>query len=450
MNDIQPIIMKFGGTSLANEERIQNAARIIQARADQHPVIVTSAMSQITNTLIASAHAAHDKDEQTVKDNLALIREKHFAIVKDKDIRAEIEKLLKKLEDRCHGIMMVEELSPHTLDVVSSLGERMSSWLMVETLRNLGLKAERFDSRELVRTDGQFGGAEVQWDITCKQITEKVAPLIAQGIIPVVTGFIGSTEDGTTTTLGRGGSDYSASILGVCLGASNIQIWTDVDGMMTSDPRLIENARSLEKISFREAAELAYFGAKVLHPKTIQPAIEANIPVKILNTMKPDGKGTTILNTDEVSEHSIKAIAFKKKITVINICSTRMFGPFGFLAKIFDTFAKHEVSVDVVATTEVSVSITVEDGTFDDSLIQDLEEFSTVSVIPHQSIISVVGNGLKDDYRVEQKVFDALAKEKVPTEIVSKGASQINLTFIVKTDQVEKAVIGLHNTFFPN
>jgi aspartate kinase len=440
--------MKFGGTSLASGDRIQNAAQIIANRTTHNPVIVTSAMSQITNLLIATAHAALAQDKKTVQKNLTLIRDKHFAVASNPDIQTEIESILTKLEERCQGIMMLEELSAHNLDVISSFGERLSSWLMLETLRNQGLKAERFESRDLVRTDNQFGGAEVDWKITQEQIQTALKPIIEQGIIPVITGFIGSTENGETTTLGRGGSDYTASIMGVTLKATEIQIWTDVDGMMTCDPRLIPTARVLENIDFQEAAELAYFGAKVLHPKTIQPAVEANIPVKILNTMNPEATGTTILETDEISEHSIKAIAFKKGISVINICSSRMLGPYGFLAKIFDTFATHKVSVDVLATSEVSVSVTVEDDSFDAAFIQDLETFSKVTVIPHQTLISVVGNGLKNDYRVEQRVFDTLAREKIPTELISKGASQINLTFIVLADQAEHAVISLHNTFF--
>lgn len=445
---MQPIIMKFGGTSLASGERIQNAAQIIASKIDQPPIIVTSAMSQITNLLIATANAAQLQDQETVKANLQTIRDKHFAVAKDPKIRTEIESILKKLEDRCQGILMLEELSAHNLDVISSFGERMSSWLMTEALQAQGLNAQRFDSRELIRTDNQFGSAEVDWKTTTTQIQTALQPIIEQGITPVVTGFIGSTETGETTTLGRGGSDYSASILGVALQATDIQIWTDVDGMMTCDPRLVPTARVLENIDFQEAAELAYFGAKVLHPKTIQPAVEANIPVRILNTMNPQATGTTILETDEISEHSIKAIAFKKRISVINICSSRMLGPHGFLAKIFDTFATHKVSVDVLATSEVSVSVTVEDDSFDDAFIQDLETFSTVTVIPHQTIISVVGNGLKNDYRVEQRVFDTLAQVEIPTELISKGASQINLTFIVRADQAEQAVISLHNTFF--
>ena len=443
-----PLIMKFGGTSLATEERIQNAAQLIADRAHLHPVIVTSAMSQITNLLIATANAAREQDKKTVQENCALIREKHFAIVKDPQIQEKINALLQKIEHQCQGIIMGEELSAHTLDVISSYGERLSSWLMTETLRNLGLKAERFDSRKLVRTNDQFGGAEVDWPITIKQIQDALNPIIAQGIIPVVTGFIGSTADGKTTTLGRGGSDYSAAILGIALQSSEIQIWTDVDGMMTCDPRLIKTARPLEKISFQEASELAYFGAKVLHPKTIQPAIEADIPVKILNTMNPNAPGTTILHTDEISAHSIKAITFKKNISVINICSSRMLGPYGFLAKIFNTFSEHKVSVDVLATSEVSISVTVEDNSFDHTLINSLKQFSKINVIQNQTLICVVGNGLKNDYRVEQRVFDTLAKEKIPTELISKGASQISLTFVVRAEQADQAITSLHNTFF--
>ena len=444
----QRIIMKFGGTSLGSAERIQTAARLVAARKAHHPVVVTSAMSQITNLLIATAHAAGSQEKEIVASNLMLIRDKHFQVTENPEIRHEIETLLDKIDQSCQRIMTAKKITPITLDDISSYGERLSSWLMTETLQSLGLKTQRFDSRDLIRTDNQFGNAEVDWPVSIEQIRSALTPIMDQGIIPVVTGFIGSTADGQTTTLGRGGSDYSAAILGIALQASEIQIWTDVDGMMTCDPRLVPSARTLEKISFQEAAELAYFGAKVLHPKTIQPAVEADIPVRILNTMNPKAPGTTILHTNEISPHSIKAIAFKKNISVINICSSRMLGPYGFLAKIFDTFAHHKVSVDVLATSEVSVSLTVEDNAFDNALIEALKTFSNVTVVPHQTLICVVGNGLKNDIRVEQRVFDTLAQINVATELISKGASQINLTFVIRAECAEKAIVSLHNTFF--
>lgn len=443
---MHPLILKFGGTSLGSAERIDAAAKLVAQ--SRQPVVVTSAMSQVTNLLIATAQAALKKDEKTITENLATLREKHFAVAQTKPIRREIETLLNELAQLMEGIKMLGELTPRSLDFACSFGECMSSWLMVEALERLEKKAQRFDGRELVRTDNQFGAAEVEWKITQSQISKAILPVLKKGIIPVVTGYIGSTKDGETTTLGRGGSDYSGAILGVCLDASEIQIWTDVDGMMTCDPRLIPHAKILPQISFQEAAELAYFGAKVLHPKTIQPAVEKNIPVKILNTMNPDSIGTTILGTSTKSERTIKAISLKKNISVINICSSRMFGPYGFLAQIFAVFAKHKVPVDVIATTEVSVSVTVEDGSFKPALIQDLSAFATVKVVPGQTIVSVVGEGLKNDYTVEQRLFNTLAKAKIPTELISKGASQINLTFIVSAKDAEYCARALHRTFF--
>jgi len=441
--------MKFGGTSLKTEDRIQNAAQIVIKA--KHPVVITSAMSQVTNTLISTAEAALSGKTKEVIKNLEWIRDKHFSVAKSSTIRNEIETLLNELEKLYHGISMIGELSPRSLDLVSSFGERLSSWLMVETLENLDQKAQRVDSRELIITDEQFGKAEILWDKTCKNIQKTVAPLIKKGIIPVITGYISATIDGQTTTLGRGGSDYSAAIVGVCLNASEIQIWTDVDGMMTSDPRLVKNARPIPKISFQEASELAHFGARVLHPKTIQPAVDANVSVRILNTLNPEAPGTLIVKENAANmsrSHSIKAIAFKKKISVINICSSRMLGPYGFLAELFQVFATHEVSVDVLATSEVSVSITVEDDSFDDSLIKDLSKIGNATVTPNQTLICVVGNGLKNDYHVDQKVFEILAKEKIATELTSKGASQINLTFIVSNEHADKAIQSLQHAFF--
>lgn len=455
-NVITPVIIKFGGTSLGSRERIDQAARLVYERRKQHPVVVTSAMSQVTNLLIATAEAAIHKKRRVVKSNLKILHEKHFSIAKNVFTQKKIEELFNELANLYEGILMLQELTPRTLDFACSFGERMSSWLMTETLQERGLRAERYDSRALIRTDDQFGAAELKWKVTQKNIARALIPQIKNGIIPVVTGYIGATAKKETTTLGRGGSDYSASILGISLNAREIQIWTDVDGMMTADPRMIKNVRLIPKISFQEAAELAYFGTKVLHPKTIQPAIEKNIPVKILNTMNPKCIGTLIVGNFNGAQHksikkskgTIKAISLKKKISVINICSSRMLGPYGFLAKIFECFAKHQVPVDVLATTEVSVSVTVEDGSFTPQLIKELNRFSTVKVVPHQTIISVVGEGLKNDYKVEEKIFRTLTRIKIPTELISKGASQINLTFVVKNSNAEKAVKALHQTLF--
>lgn len=443
------VIMKFGGTSLGSHERIQQAASLVAEQKNQHPVVVTSAMSQVTNLLISTAEAALHKKRTVVKSNLKTLREKHFAVAKTKFTCEKINELLKELGDLYEGIGMLQELTPRALDFACSFGERMSSWLMTEALQTMGLSAERWDSRTLVRTNNHFGAAEIEWKITEKNIARALVPQVKKSIVPVVTGYIGATAKKETTTLGRGGSDYSASILGVSLNASEIQIWTDVDGMMTCDPRLIPEARLVPQVSFQEAAELAYFGAKVLHPKTIQPAVDKNIPVKILNTMNPKCAGTTIIGTSQKTKGTIKAISLKKKISVINICSSRMLGPHGFMAKIFECFAKHQVSVDVVSTSEVSVSVTVEDGSFHTDFIKELNTFATVRVVPNQTIISVVGEGLKNDYRVEEKIFNTLSHAKISTELISKGASQINLTFVVESTKTEAAIKALHASLFP-
>lgn len=445
---IQPIILKFGGTSLSDRERIQNVAEIIERQKNDHPVVITSAMSQVTTRLLETAQAALEKNSQQVTENITWLRKTHFTAAQSSQIQEEITRLIAELEEIYTGITMVGELTARSLDQIASFGERLSSWLMVEALEQLGLQAERFDSRALIRTDEKFGSAEIDWEATCPQIQKNLHKAIENNIIPVITGYIGTTETGQTTTFGRGGSDYSASLFGVCLQAREIQIWTDVDGMMTADPRVVANATSLPNISFREAAELAYFGAKVLHPKTIQPAIDNNISVHIRNTQNPENPGTSILQESPQSENSIKAIAFKQGISVINICSSRMLGPYGFMAQIFQTFADHHIPVDTVATSEVSVSVTIEDESFTDELLQDLQKFSNVNVEKDQAIICVVGSGLKSDYRVEQQVFDTLAENEISTELISKGASQINLTFIVPGNQAEKTVQSLHSTFF--
>lgn len=444
----QRIILKFGGTSLGTLERIQRAAQLVTDRRSQNPIVVVSAMTQITNQLIAAANHAAAGEHPECESLLKEIAQRHLTATTNESIKTEIEHLITELKTTYDTIFNAKALTPQALDLVSSFGERLSSWLMLEQLEKLGLCAERFDARHLVVTNENFGEAGIEWMETRERFKTLVSPRLAKGVIPIITGFIGATKNNETTTLGRGGSDYSAAIAGVCLNAKEIQIWTDVDGMMTCDPRLIPHAKPLKKISFREAAELAYFGAKVLHPKTIQPAIEANIPVKILNTMNPSAEGTTIIDDEYTHDSTLQAIAFKKGVSIVNIVSLRMLGPYGFLAKIFDAFARHKVSADVVATSEVSVSITVEDKLLKPELIEELKEFSKVKVQKNQTLLCVVGNGLKNDYRMEAALFATLAEEKIATELISKGASQINLTFIVKEQDADRAITSIHKTFF--
>ncbi|HLG23764.1 MAG TPA: aspartate kinase, partial [Candidatus Nanoarchaeia archaeon] len=331
------------------------------------------------------------------------------------------------------------------LDLFQSYGERMSSKIISAYLNKCKIKSKAFCSWELgLRTDSDFGNAE-PLESSYHSIKKKIKTL---DLVPVITGFIGKNEDGKITTLGRGGSDYSAAIFGSAIDAGEIQVWTDVDGMMSTDPKLVRAARTIGEVSFSEASELAYFGARVLHPKTMLPAVKKNIPIKILNSFNPKNHGTTILSRSFLSRQPVKAIAFKKNVTLVHIESTRMLGAIGFLARIFYIFDKNRKSVDVVSTSEVSVSITLDNCGSIDHIIKELKEFSNVEISKGKSIICVVGEGIKNSRNLISRTFSSLEKSRVNIEMISQGASKINLTFIVNEKDLEKSVKILHREYF--
>jgi aspartate kinase len=280
---------------------------------------------------------------------------------------------------------------------------------------------------------------------TCERCRERVAPVVAAGRVPVLGGFIGATSNGVTTTLGRGGSDYSAAIFGACLGASEIQIWTDVDGMLTADPRIVPGPRVVPQLSFAEASELAYFGAKVLHPSTILPAIAKNIPVRILNSRRPENPGT-LITADGRSGGGLTAIACKRDVTVVDITSTRMLMAHGFLRRLFEVFERFRTAVDVVTTSEVSVSVTIDDTRRLDALVENLRHFAEVACEPEMAIVSAVGENLRSDATLFGRAITAL--DRIPLRLVSQAASRRNLTFVLRNADVPEAMKRLHDTFF--
>lgn len=444
------IILKFGGTSVANTKAINQVVSIIHRQYGKNPVVITSALAGITDLLLATARLAAAGKQRLVGQNLREIEKRHT----EEKIIPEITEELRELDRALHRIPH-GAISKQRLDLIASFGERLASWLLAGALLSQKIPAQRIDSRELVVTDSNFGSAEVDLEKTRQNFARKILPLIKKGVVPVITGFIGSDIKGRTTTLGRGGSDYSAAIAAVCLRAKEIQIWKDVKGFMTADPRVVARARVIPRLSFPEAAELSYFGAKLLHPKTIHPAVVQNIPVRILNTFAPDDPGTVIYGDHLTLRQAqgdrklpVRAIAYKKGITVINITSLRMLGPYGFLEKLFRIFAAHRVPVDVIATSEVSVSMTIEDKVYSASLIAALQKIGTVEMCRGHVILSLVGIGLKNDPRVEANIFEVFRRAKIPTEMISKGASSINFTCIIEEKFCEKAVRALHSKFF--
>ena len=447
------IVCKFGGTSVQDAEAMTRLAQIIATRRKQKPVVVASAMGKTTNQLLEVAQTAAKGKRQEALDLLTKIKEKHFkeaqkmgiAVTEDW-VSETINAYFKELRDLVKGLSALGELTPRIMDGIASYGERLSTAILTQVLENNGMPAQLMDARQCIITDDNYTRAGILFDFTDAAIVEQLGPVIKAGKIPVFQGFIGRTRNGSTTTIGRGGSDYSAAIVGAALDADDIQIWTDVDGIMTTDPRMVREARRIKSISFDEAAELAYFGAKVLHPATIIPAVRKKIPVHVLNSYKPEQEGTIITDEAPPCENPVKAIAFKSGITVVNVASTRMLMAYGFLKKIFEIFEHFKVPVDVVSTSEVSVSLTVDDTSALWDIVTELRKIGEVNVEGSKSIVCCVGDNLRNIPGVPHIAFHALQDLKI--QMISQGASAINITFVIDDDKLPEAVRGLHDAFF--
>jgi aspartate kinase len=446
------IVMKFGGSSVESAAAIERVASIVKARVERRPVVVVSAMGKTTNKLLAIAQSSIGGDRAGALAQLQDLREFHTREARQVILDADwpeaeriIDRHFQELTELVKGFAVLGELSPRSVDAISSYGERLSSALVALAFRKFGMDSVHFDSREAVVTDGRHTQAAPIYSLTYARLAAAVRPL-AQEKIVVMGGFIGSTEAGVTTTLGRGGSDFSASIVGAGIGAEEIQIWTDVDGMLTADPTILPGGHRVKSISFAEAAELAYFGAKVLHPATVVPAIEKSIPVLILNSRRPDTPGTRISAEAVPCPNVIKSIACKRKITVVNIHSTRMLMAHGFLRRIFEVFDRHLTPVDVVSTSEVSVSLTIDNTTRLAEICQELGQFSEVDTEENRAIICIVGDNIRYTPGVAGRAFRAV--DSVNIRMISQGASRLNLTFVVAERDLTRAVEMLHTEFF--
>jgi aspartate kinase len=447
------IVMKFGGTSVGDAKAIGRVVEIVRGRLQQRPVVVVSAMARVTDQLLQMARAAGNGDRKTALTLARELRERHYNTAGEllgtalftqfhSDLGTEFE----DLEELLRGISAVGELTPRTTDNVASFGEVLSSKLVGAALSAHGIEATLVDSRDCIVTDGNFTRAAPLFEETNAKLSDLVQPLIEVGRVPVMGGFIGANRAGITTTIGRGGGDFSAAIVGAGVGADKIEIWTDVDGMMTTDPNLCPDARRIKTISFDEAAELAYFGAKVLHPATVLPAIQKNIPVYILNSRNPSCEGTRITSRAPHCKNFFKAIAAKKRITIIDIAAPRMLLAHGFLKAIFDAFDRHRIPIDVVSTSEVSVSLTVDSNESIPALAEDLSRLADVKYEGRKAIVCLVGENLREVPGIAAHVFGQLTDVKI--RMISQGASEINLTFVVDEEQVPGIVQRLHKTFF--
>jgi len=442
------IVMKFGGTSVGSAERMREVVQLVKRAANRNPVVVLSAMSGVTNALIAGAESAASGDFNEALRQAELIRAKHIEVINaiggGSELVSEIEERLSELVVAYKGIAAVGELTKRSLDVVSGFGELLSSALVTSMAQAEGLTCQWLDARKFMVTDDAFGRANPVWGELVPATREAILPLLEKGAVVFTQGFIGSTKKGVSTTLGRGGSDFSASIMGVAIDADEIQIWTDVDGMMTADPRVVKDARVISEVSFQEASELAYFGAKVLHPLTIKPAVEKKIPVRILNTFRPNEPGTLIKDA-VVSEDVIRAVSSKKGITAIFISTPKMLMSYGFLAKVFAVFDKYQTSIDTIATSEISVALTIDQTDNLNDIVRDLSEHGDVRVSHDVAIVSVVGRQYREKSGIAGRVFDAL--KDVNIVMISGGASDINLSFVVEAGNADDAVRKLHAQF---
>jgi len=446
------IVMKFGGSSVESAVAIERVAGIVKKRLERHPVVVVSAMGKTTNKLLAIAAAAIEGRRDEYIRQLHDLRDYHSREARQVVPlagRAGLDRFLdenfQELTELVKGLAVLGELTPRSVDAISSYGERLSSYVVTQAFRHCGMAAVHVDSRDVIVTDTRHTQAAPDLPETYARLARTVPPLAAESVV-VMGGFIGSTHHGVTTTLGRGGSDFTASIVGAGIGAEEIQIWTDVDGMLTCDPTILRGGHRVKSISFAEAAELAYFGAKVLHPATVVPAIEKDIPVLILNSRRPDVPGTRITSAIVPSTNVVKSIACKRKITLVNIHSNRMLMTHGFLSRIFAVFERFETAVDMVATSEVSVSLTIDNTKNVEAILDELRQFAEVSMEHDQVIVCLVGEDIRYTPGVARRTFNAL--DGINIRMISQGASLLNISFVVKEADLHAAVEALHREFF--
>ncbi|MDQ3633155.1 MAG: lysine-sensitive aspartokinase 3 [Acidobacteriota bacterium] len=453
MSEIKPTVMKFGGTSVKDAEAFERVAKIVSGERENSPVVITSAMAKVTDALLNAFEIAkrgdlseafatlkeHFKRHEAIAEELLNESQKKSFFTELTLAKEELSDLLLRAERRSLPFQMLK-------DAIVSYGEQLSSRLLAEVCKAKGLNARQVDSRRVIVTDDEYGSAKPIWDETEKFIQLELNGLLEAGEIPIMGGFIAANRSGETTTLGRGGSDYSAALIGAALRAREIQIWTDVTGVLTCDPRICSDARTIDVLSYNEAAELSYFGAKVLHPKTIQPAVDYAIPVRVCNSHQPNEKGTMVLAESEISSNKIKSIAHKTGITILRISSARMLGSYGFMSALFQVFERFRTVIDVISTSEVSVALTLDNTDSLDKIITELERLGDVEIEHGHAVICIVGEGLRASSGLASKLFSTI--DDINISLISHGASSVNLTFVIKEEKVNEVIKRLHNSFF--
>jgi aspartate kinase len=452
------VIMKFGGTSVADAEAMNRVISIVRRQwadhpAGQPPVVVVSAMSKVTDRLVETSRLTGIGQGSEAGQLLDELLARHLGVATElvrghetAELADRLTEDFRALQEQVRGWADAGEVTPEASDAIQAMGELASSRIVAAAFRSQGIDAVWIDARQVLVTDGEHGAAIPDMEATAERITSLVQPHIREGRVPVMGGFIGSSHGGVTTTLGRGGSDYSAAIFGACLGVQEIQIWTDVDGMLTADPRVVPHPQLVPELSFNEASELAYFGAKVLHPATILPAVTKNIPVRILNSRRPEVAGTMITAAGRKGGAALTALACKRGVTVIDITSSRMLMAFGFLRRLFEVFERFRTPVDVVTTSEVSVSVTVDNTRRIDDILRNLRNFAEVSTERDMAIVCIVGENLRSDPTLFGRAVTSL--DRIPLRLVSQAASRRNITFVLRDADVVSAMNLLHDQFF--
>lgn len=455
------IVMKFGGTSVEDSDAIRRVIEIVKSEISRKPIVFVSACAGVTNQLLKIAGLSAEGRKDEANDLIAAIRSRHEKLVDDlinselpkNYIKGKISVYAHELKNLSQSISVLGEATDRSRDTIASYGERLSSMIIGQAMEERSIKTALVDAREYMITNDNYTKAAPIFHLVDEKTQSVLLPLVQNDYIVVTQGFIGATEKGIITTIGRGGSDYSAAIIGALVGASEIQIWTDVDGVLTADPSIIPDARRIKKMSFNEASELAYFGAKVLHPMTILPAIEKNIPVYVRNSRNPSYHGTLITKTDEPAEYPargkecvVKSIAYKERITLLNLVSSRMFLASDFLEAVFAVFNKYKTIAHAVATSEVSVSVAIDDTTKLEDMMKEFSEFAEVSSSSDKAIVCIVGDNIRHSPGVVGRIFSAL--DGIRINMISQGSSEINIGFVVDEKDIEQAVKLLHGELF--
>lgn len=449
------IVMKFGGTSTQDAAAMVNVAHIVKAHLGDKPVVVISAIAQATNALEKTGKLASEGKPGEARDTLLKLFDRHYAIadelIKDKQHHTEVRKFLASslagLEELVHGVAILHELTPRTLDAFYCYGELMSSRIVAAVLQGHGMKSQWLDTKDFMITDENHNGAAPQMEIVERQLKELALPLLDNGVVPVTQGFIGMTPSGRRTTMGRESSDYSASIIGAALNAQDVQIWTDVDGILTADPRVVSSPKKIRTLSFEEAFELSYFGAKVLHPDTMLPAIEKNIPIHVFNSKRPHLSGTLVTSNSHADNHAVvKSVAYKRNVTIFTMTPRKRFSQFIFWEHIYSIFTKHRVAASLTVTSEYNVSIVLDGQKPAPGIIHDLEDIGFVRVFENKGILSIVGSNIQGTPHIIEKIFQSISDFGI--SMVSFGASKSSVSIIIDDEHILDAVRRIHRDFF--